>query len=135
MICLSRKSKTPDIQITESLLPTFTVTLKHSQEYPLHELLKMLNKNQTAAYTSRTEIEKGKSLIHFYGVSEEERTVPTLSHESLHLTLGHLGEFDASGKLDEVGHGYYPELDSSGITQRKLRDSKVDSLARLLGIR
>ena len=133
MICLSRKSKTHDIQITESLLPTFTVTLKHSQEYPLHELLKILNKDQTAAYTSGAEIIKGKSLIHFYDVSEEERTVPTISHESLHLTLGHLGEFDASRKLDEMGHGYYPEMESSGITQRKLRESKLDFLAGLFG--
>ena len=120
MICLSRKSKTPDIQITESLLPTFTVTLKPTPEYRLSDLVSHLRRTSTVAYTDPREIIKGKSLIHLYDVSEEERTIPTISHESLHLTLGHLGEFDASRKLDEVGHGYYPEMESSGITKRKL---------------
>lgn len=126
---MAQENKNPDIKLAESLLPTFEVTLKHTTEHPIDVLMRYIKRNAVRAYADNKEIKKGKALMHLFKVSEE-RTVPVISHESLHLTLGHLNEFEASSKLDDVGHGYYSELESSGITQRKLHnlDSLIDEL-------
>ena len=121
---MSSSQKKSEYYFTESLFPSFTVTTKETKFTPVNTLEKILENCNIRAYTHGDEIDIGHPIIHLHKIlpDEEDRVVPVLSHEHLHILLGQMEEHEASIQLDTSNQGIFPELTHLGLTERKIRN-------------
>ena len=112
--------------VVEAKGEPFLATTKHTDEGAIESVF---NKD-LLAYTDPSET---KPFIHISRINDPDRLsrfVPVMSHESLHLTLDKINEHEASEYLDYV-HGYAKALNSSGITDKPLKQTFLEHFLKL----
>ena len=112
--------------VVEAKGEPFLATTKHTDQGAVESVLD----EGLLAYTDPSET---KPFIHISRINNPDklsRLVPVMSHESLHLTLDKINEDEASEYLDNV-HGYGRALNSSGITDKPLKQKFLEHFLKL----